>query len=88
MTYHKENEKDGLQSPLNLFYSAWADQQPTVNQRVTEQYVNLDKLLSSLPEPQQHCVYRSIGLVVAEQERTAFLEGLRMGAQLAAEVVR
>ena len=86
MMKSKDECADMLDSPLELLYSAWFDQQKTVNQRVTEHYVNLDKLLSSLPERAQHEVYCAIFQVVSEYERLAFLAGLRTGTRLAAEV--
>ena len=84
--FKAKNDEDLDFSPLELLYSAWSNQQPTVNQRVTEHYVNLDKLLSSLPERARHEVYCAIFQVVTEYERLAFLAGLRTGVRLAAEV--
>ena len=79
---HKEEEA----SLLDILWEHCAENCPQINAPLTEEYQELEKQLSPLPERDRDAAMFAVCCISVEKQRLAFREGVRTGVRLAAEV--
>lgn len=75
-------------SPLKLIYSAYTDERPVFTPAMEEGFGKLEDSLSSLPQTERNAVFRTVYEIYAENERRAFLAGIRTGVRLMEELAK
>lgn len=86
MLTRKEDNEEFAYSPLDLLYSAYANDRLCASLIVEEGIRDLEKDLSLLPQRTQEALMQTFCKIYAENEQAAFLSGLRVGVRLAEEL--
>ena len=73
-------------SLLELLYAAYTEANPVVSTTLTAHYETIQCHIQHLPTREQDAIYTTICSITAAQEKTAFLEGIRLGFRLSQEL--
>ena len=88
--YLSENQPDyggaNIHSLLELLYHCYTEHNPIDSAAIREQFSSLEKLTEKLTLAENDAVCYAICRICTETERLAFMEGLRVGLRLEAEL--
>lgn len=73
-------------SLLELLYAAYAEANPPVSTALTAHYETIQCHIQHLTAQEQDTIYTTICSITAAQEKTALLEGIRLGFRLSQEL--
>lgn len=77
----------GSTSVLEILYDSYREQHPMDTEKISEQYADLSDVLSKLTLKEHDRVWDLTCGLCTEHEKNGFLEGVRMGVSLAAELM-
>ena len=73
-------------SPLKLIYSAYTDERPIYSPEMEMALEQISQYISCLPKEDKNALLRLINTTYQENERLAFLAGIRSGVRLMEEL--
>ena len=73
---------------LEMFYHFYTEINPINNSAIRSHYQKLDGYLQRFTQQEQDALFTIIYHIYADQEREAFMEGIRVGTRLTLELLK
>ena len=88
-TFLKEKSlKLDYPSHLDMLYTVYTRRHPIDSQEIRECFDSMEHILHALSAKRRHALLRAVLNVCAAYERSAFIEGIQIGAQLMQEITK
>lgn len=85
-THEPDYGDSNIHSLLELLYRCYTEYNPIDNAAIRRQFSGLEPIMEKLPLAESDEVFYTFCRICTETERLAFMEGLRVGLRLEAEL--